>query len=439
MIQVIKKLLNNKQDVFLTGGGGTGKSYLIRRLKEEYGTKMVVVSTTGLSALNIGGRTIHSYFKTGICDSIRCLSTFHPLLKYRDNTRTARQKKQEFIRPFKYLDILVIDECSMMSAEYLDMILTIITEMKTLDPSINFNIIFTGDLLQLPPVSGSPIYYHPFFQQAQMINLTKVYRTDNKPFAHMLSKIRLGIWDDKMAKYLLSLRPTTEPRGEKLVLVPTNQQASYINNIALKNLNEEIIDIPFTVTHTKGYSVNPQTVQNVMKSISLSTESLKIAKGARVIIKQNIFDSGVVNGDTGIVVDYDNSIFGQLSEITIKLDRNGQKVRITTQTLELNDYRIHTIPVVLAYAITIHSSQGQSIDSYVLDTENMFSPGHFYVGISRATNPHNLNIISDLQNLYNQITNINRGAYQFYINKINQNLAITEKNKGLFLTKGVLV
>lgn len=391
-LEAYKTLETTQKHLFLTGRAGTGKSTFLNYIRANLAKNFVVLSPTGIAAVNIGGQTIHSF-----CN-------FNPntdLEKARKKGK--RQKKSKLI---KKLEMLVIDEISMVRADLLDMLDAFLREAKqNIKPFGGLQMVFIGDLYQLPPVlkkENEEFFYQayktPYFFSARsfkyilqhypdqlvMIELQKIHRQKDPVFIELLNKVRNGKTDlDLIQKINQNYNPDWEDLvNEYVVLTTTNRTAQEINQENLESL-----DSPEMVY--EGY------IEGKFKERDLPTElflSLKV--GARVMFVKNDPEKKWVNGSLGFVTQVHDGF------VSVKLD-SGQEVMVDEVSWDLykaefNEEKnkieqkiegsFHQLPLKLAWAITIHKSQGQTFEKVVLNLENgAFAAGQVYVALSRCT------------------------------------------------------
>lgn len=394
-LEVLKKHLQTRH-VLLTGGGGVGKSYLsselITNLRKE-GKQVIVLGSTGVSAVNVNGQTIHSFFCFGISANLE---------QMRRNDRYNASRIKELNKMLYNADLLIIDEISMVSANLMEMI-----HYRLQNGSFDGSLLFVGDFFQLPPVqkiqsqqslfdsmefafeSGAWSYYDPL-----IIELTKTKRTDDKEFFALLNQIRIGQKNEMLLQsltrfqkqdYVYENRPT--------VLFGRNKEADRMNLQRLSQLQGE----PIVLKAKQKNHVNSLHVKRIetwKKNLPVP-EDLVLKIDAQVLFCTNKWGT-YYNGQRGVIKAVDE----QYVDVE---KQNGDIVRVERQeytlseNISLNDtieerplVSIEQFPLKLAYAITIHKSQGMSIDTLVCNIDHIFEKSQFYVAISRAKNPQML-------------------------------------------------
>lgn len=382
------EILKSGANVFLTGEAGTGKSYTINKFVEWlYSTNKnyEITATTGIAASHINGITIHSFSGMGIKRRL----TDAQIAFIRNN-----QWKAATIRE---TDVVIIDEISMMDAvalEDLDKIFRAI-KSKTL-PFGGMQMVFVGDFYQLPPVvQGSEERKFAFQSEAwkaanpAICYLTEQYRQSEGKFMEILSAIRKEEITDEHIQILSQCQMQEMPETK---LFTHNVDVDELNAKKLREIEEK--------EHVyQMHSGGNEHIVSTLKRQCLSPEILKLKRGAVVMFTRNGFDKGYVNGTTGKVVDFLNG----MPVIEIK----GGK-RITPEQAEWrresrrgNEGWIKQIPLKLAWAITIHKSQGMSLDTACIDLSKVFEYGQGYVAISRMVSLDGLHITGVSKEVFN--------------------------------------
>lgn len=395
MVQKLQELLKS-HNVLLTGGGGVGKSYLTSELitqMKKIGKQVVVLGSTGVSAVNVNGQTIHSFFAFGISSSLE-------ELKRHDKYAKARIK--ELNKILYSADLLVIDEISMVSANLLDMI-----KMRLQNAKFSGSLLFVGDFYQLPPVKSSNNPYDLFddvefafesssweYFEPLIVELSITKRTDDKEFFAILSSIRKGEYNEEIDGYLQRLRCNQKVLDfHPTILFGTNKEADRKNLQKLQEIDSVQVVLPAKEKlHVQGLHENK--IKSWKNALPIPAQ-LVLKIGATILFCTNKWGS-YYNGERGVVKDIDEEF------LHVQKD-NGQIVKVTRQEYTLNEnimlndeitdkplFSLEQFPVKLAYAITIHKSQGMSIDTLVCNIDNIFEKSQFYVAISRAKNPQNL-------------------------------------------------
>lgn len=377
-----------EKSLFITGKAGTGKSTLLRLFKNTTRKKTVVLAPTGIAALNVKGQTIHSFFG------------FPPKLFGKSDIKKRRNR-----RMYKNIEVLIIDEISMVRADLLDNIDYFLRlNRENPMPFGGVQLVCFGDLFQLPPVVASDIeaelfkmqYESPYFFSAQifqegfqveMLELRKVYRQDNRHFLRLLEAIRLNQIDrDDLEDINDRYNPDFEAQDFYITLSARNATVNTINEKELKRipLEEKI----YQATTTGLF--NPKLFP--------AEAILRLKLSAQVMFIKNDPNREFVNGTIGKVVKLESD------SITVMVEESEEKhryVEVSRMDWEILKYKesledpnkIETevvgtfkqFPLRLAWAITIHKSQGKTFDKVIIDLgKGAFEHGQTYVALSRC-------------------------------------------------------
>ena len=377
------ELLQGEGPVFLTGEAGSGKSFLAHCFIETRNSRdFPILASTGAASVLVGGRTLHSFLGLGILKG-GIEATVLKALKDRRVCRRIKKAKG-----------LVIDEISMISGETFraaEMICRLAREENR--PWGGLKIIVVGDFAQLPPVErhrvGSPdwafksrIWAETGFQSAV---LKQNVRSRNLEFLQVLNRVRRGQVDDSVRSFLRARSKELPKEFEGTRLFPRRVQADQYNECRLLKLPGKIRYFPTEYTGEKRYVT-------AMKKYSPLPEELKLIEGALVMLRQNDPCGRWINGSTGTLVGFGNEF------LKIEL-LNGRSIEIEKATFSLLDAEgkvraeVINYPVTLAWAATIHKSQGMTLDRLAVNLEGLWEPGHAYVALSRITEPDNLWLI----------------------------------------------
>ena len=394
-------LLNTKEHVFLTGRAGSGKTTLLQEVIKATDKNTVVVAPTGVAAINAGGVTIHSFFQLPPSNFLPVETSFmgegyttRSLLK--QHLKVSEDKR----RLIQELEMLIIDEISMVRADLLDAIDFTLRYLRgSTQPFGEVQVVMVGDLYQLPPVvndaewSAFKDYYNtPYFfdslvwKQAKMIplELKKVYRQKDQDFLNVLNNIRDGKpRPEDLA--LLNTRhvPAEEASSDAILLTTHNRKADRINQKEL-----EAIKSPKLVFEAKvAGKFNEWTYP--------AAEKMILKKGAKVMFIRNDREQRYYNGKLAEVVSYD----AQLEKLKVKFQDDQTTCLIEKALWENIKYGTEDngkitqevtgsftqFPVRLAWAVTVHKSQGLTLEAVRLDLESSFAAGQTYVALSRCT------------------------------------------------------
>lgn len=376
--------------LFITGRAGTGKSTLLQIFRRSTPKNVVVLAPTGVAALNVGGQTIHSLFG------------FPPRLIMPENVRPNRRYR----RLFENLEVLIIDEISMVRADVMDAIdLALKLNRNSQRPFGGVQLILFGDLYQLPPIVSSQEekyyfsqrYANAYFFSAdcldtidlEMIELRQVYRQDSRHFLRLLEAIRNASVDfDELDALNERHIPEFSPEeGENyLTLAARNATVNSLNTTKLAELNNPEM---LYIAQVKG---------NFPENLFPVPAALKLKVGAQVMTVRNDNDKQYVNGTIGTIIECKTeSVIILVSEDgkprTIEVGYEEWDVIRYTATGTPEETKIGTetlgtykqLPVALAWAVTIHKSQGKTFDKIVIDLgSGAFEHGQTYVALSRC-------------------------------------------------------
>ena len=375
--ETVLNILKLGKNVFITGSAGTGKSYLLKQyikyLKERdiYPT---VVAPTGISASHLKGQTIHSFFSLGIRDKID-----DGYIEYLLDKRYLRKK-------FSKLKVLIIDEVSMVSPEIFSAMDMILQSFKgSIEPFGGVQVVISGDFFQLPPISKKSkekrfAWQSESWRDLNLIScyLEEKFRQEDNKLIKVLDDIRSGNVTDLThsilkSRYNRDLNPNFTPTK----LYTHNFDVDRINNSELEKLKGKA---KIFLYDSKGSSKN---VEKIFKS-SLVLKELTLKKGAVVIFIKNSYEDGYVNGTTGVVEKFDKK-----DGLPVVKIANGKKIKVDYQEWSIeNDSgeilaTVSQIPLRLAWAITVHKSQGMTLSSAQIDLSKTFEVGQGYVALSR--------------------------------------------------------
>ena len=370
----------SKQNIFITGKAGAGKTTLLEYFRNNSKKNFVILASTGISAIKAKGKTIHSFF------------LFPARILINEKIKRLRSKV------ISKIDTILIDECSMIRCDVLDAIDQSLRLNRNSNKSFGgIQIILLGDLHQLPPVIREnereifnnfyPVGHYFFnancFEESNIktYELTKVFRQKDKNFINILNNIRSGKVNDNDLEVLNNrvINQNSDIPSETIILSPTNKRVDSINNLNLQNINNETFS--YESSETGDFKEKP------------ADEILELKVGAQVMLIKNDFKSPKrwVNGSIGVVT--------QLTENSIQLKIKNKIYNIKQDTWEKFDYLIkdgqvvHEVvatftqyPIKLAWAVTIHKSQGQTFEKAIIDLDRgSFAPGQTYVALSRVT------------------------------------------------------
>ncbi|HHH53000.1 MAG TPA: AAA family ATPase [Bacteroidetes bacterium] len=386
----LKLLENSDESFFITGSAGTGKSTLLRLFVETTSKKTVVLAPTGIAALNVRGQTIHSFFKLP--------PNFIPktAIKISKNSRI-----------YKNLDTIIIDEISMVRADLLDNIdLFLRINRKSPLPFGGVQMIFFGDLFQIPPVVSTEFekkylqenYETPYFFSANsiqnenfnlnFIELNQIFRQTNRNFINLLESIRTNQMDwDLLEELNERYNPKEYKEGLYITLSARNANVEKLNK-------EKLDELP-----GKEYNYPANIIGDFPRNTYPTNYDLSLKVGAQVMFLKNDSEKRYVNGTIGKVINLD------IDKIEVELSNDGKKEIVDVEYEEWDYVKYFTdfknpnnieqevigtfqqYPLKLAWAITIHKSQGKTFQNVIIDmgAKGAFAHGQTYVALSRCT------------------------------------------------------
>ncbi len=380
-------ILKSGQNVFITGSAGTGKTYLLNQFIHYLKERRIIpaiVAPTGIAASHLKGQTVHSYFSLGIRDSID------------DGYIEFLLEKKYLVTRFSKLKILIIDEVSMISPEIFSSMDQILRAFKgTVKPFGGVQVVLSGDFFQLPPVSKTYkekrfAWQSPAWKELELRTcyLEKKFRQDDDKLITILDEIRSGQVSEASHEIFNS-------RYHKELDIDFRPTKLYTHNIDVNRINDqELANLPgrptFFAHESKGSKKN---IEKIFKS-SLVLEELVLKKDAVVLFIKNNPEKGYINGTTGIVIGFDRNDTMPIVKITsgrnIKLDLEDWSIENESGSVIAT---VSQVPLRLAWAITIHKSQGMTLDAAEIDLTKTFEAGQGYVALSRIKNIEGLRLM----------------------------------------------
>ncbi len=399
-------ITETNESIFLTGKAGTGKTTFLKYLVEHSSKNMVVAAPTGVAAVNAGGVTLHSLFQL----------PFHPFLPTDNNRQELLSKiryQKQRIQLLRKIELLVIDEISMVRCDVLDAIDAILRSVRRnhSDPFGGIQVLFIGDLYQLPPVVTrnewdellANYYESPFFfdskavkeQMPLLMELNKIYRQKEESFVSLLNKVRNNLmekedFDALNRRFIPDFQPAIEDKY--ITLTSHNNQADSIN-FAKRNK----LDTPSFIYKARIEDEFPENLYPAEAELILK-EGMQV-----MFIKNDPVTKKYFNGKIGIV--------SSLSTDKITVNCDGDEIEVFEETWENTKYTLNRsdekleqkvlgrfiqYPLRMAWAITIHKSQGLTFEKVMIDAASSFSSGQVYVALSRCTSLEGIVLLSKI-------------------------------------------
>lgn len=381
------EVLKTGRNVFLTGSAGTGKTYLLNQYIEYLRNRKinpVVLAPTGIAASHINGMTIHSFFGLGVKEKVN-----DGLIKF--------LIKQKFIQNrLSQLEVLIIDEVSMISPDLFEAIDRILRKFKkSSQPFGGVQVVLSGDFFQLPPISKN-LREEKFIWQTllwgsadfKICYLKEKFRHDDSDLVNILDEIRSGAVSSETRELFESCYQREFSNGLKVTRLYThNADVDRINEEELNRLEGE--EFCFD-SENEG----PKKHRERIFKTSLVASELKLKVGALVIFVKNNYEKGYINGTLGKVVGFDD--YG--NEPIVKIF-SGRKILAKRERWEVENDKnevvatVRQIPLRLAWALTVHKSQGMTLDGAEIDLSKTFEIGQGYVALSRIRSIEGLRLL----------------------------------------------
>lgn len=391
---------NTNTCLFITGKAGTGKTTFIKRIQEEINKNFLVLAPTGIAAIAVGGQTMHSFFG-------------FPMQAMGPHTEVSLSNEK--IQILKETDTIIVDEASMVRSDMVDgMDRCLRMVFKTNMPFGGKQVIFVGDLFQLPPVvkegsadaemlhdlygAGLPFFYKAFVLKRMnlpKIEFQKVYRQSDEDFLNILNKMRNGeVTNEDLAVLNEHVKKEANSGEYSVTLTSFNYMAEKINDEKLNAIEEE------------EFCYQAEIHDDFKKNDAPVPEFLKLKVGAQVIFCRNYPQAGYMNGTIGRVSKLDEEhIFVTLengAEINVsKVDWENLQSKYNSQTHKMESEVVGSFtqfPLKLAWAITIHKSQGMTFDKMHFDlSRGTFQAGQAYVAISRLRSLNGLTLSNPIR------------------------------------------
>lgn len=367
------QVLKTGANVFLTGEPGSGKTHTVNAFVEwlrASGVEPSITAATGIAAAHVGGMTLHAWSGIGVASSLSPV----------DIDRIAN--REPVARRIGKAKVLIVDEISMLSAATLEMVDAVCREVRRSErPFGGLTVVLVGDFFQLPPVSrGNEVafcYESPVWRELNHIvcYLTEQFRQDDTDFLDMLSSMRAGHVGQHHRERLTGRHTNTTPR---------NAPRLFSHNADVNRINaEELARLPGN-THTFSMtSKGRETVVEGLKRGCLSPERLELKDGAAVMFTKNSPQGAFVNGTLGVVIGWGSD------GLPVVRIAGGKSITVEPAEWRVEEQvvvraSVTQVPLRLAYAMTVHKSQGMSMDAAVMDLSRAFEYGQGYVALSRV-------------------------------------------------------
>lgn len=377
----LEQMGNTNKSLFITGRAGTGKSTLLSYFRGTVKKRVAVLAPTGVAALNVEGQTIHSFFK----------------FKSDVTVESVKEQPLRATNLYNKVEAIIIDEVSMVRADLLDCVDTFLCRQRQNDsPFGGVQMIFIGDLYQLPPVVTRQemgvfthqVYDSPYFFSSksfknfklELIELDKIYRQTDEKFIETLNKVRVNAMTMSDFAYL-NTRCVPDNGDGKITLTTTKAAAEEVNMSHLKAIPEKPTILEGEVSGDFGKEYWPTAI------------NLQIKKGAQIMLLNNDRENRWVNGSLAKVKEIKKSgiiitLVGQTEELEVTINRWEISYLYVAEDGALKSRVIGSFtqyPLMLAWAITIHKSQGKTFDNLIVDVgAGTFAAGQTYVALSRG-------------------------------------------------------
>ncbi len=372
------KILASGANVFLTGAPGSGKTHLLNRFigyLRERDVPVAITAPTGIAATHIGGTTLHSWSGMGVRDAI-------------DEHVIEKILSKSYLRTrFEKTRVLIIDEVSMLTPGLFESVDALLRNIRfSTEPFGGIQVVLTGDFFQLPPIGDFPadgrfVWQTVTWQRLSptVCYLSERHRHSDSALVRLLDDLRKGEVSEESYSVLQS-------RFQHPLPATVRPTRLFTHNVDVDRINSEELNNLLDTEHAFSATLrgNPVIAEKMLQN-SLVTEELELKKGAFVMFIKNNFEQGYVNGTLGEVLGFDDD-----TGLPIIKTTTGSEILVFPEEWSMVDERgkklasIEQIPLRLAWAITVHKSQGMTLDAAEVDLSKAFDPGHGYVALSRV-------------------------------------------------------
>lgn len=385
----------DEKNIFITGPGGTGKTFSIKRIYKhaiESNKRIAVTALTGVASvlLDCNATTLHAWAGIGLCNKT-------------DTQIIKKISRSKFYRHnWENTDILIIDEISMMSCRVFELLNKIGKEIRNNNnPFGGIQIIFSGDFFQLPPVKETIFCFESEeFNKCfnNIIYLTKVFRQNDNVFKKLLLNMRIGQITRSSIELLKSkvLTNNSEIHNTTNItrLVPTKSKANELNDYFINNIKDKKYIYKRSVKETVDKLTKSEKIKldlmtenekeieyNYIKDSTLSEDKLILKKGAYVMCIANLdLELGIANGSTGVIIDFTPEKYPIVQFDKVKLP----VIKKEWKSENVPGISVYQVPLILAWGITIHKAQGLTLEKAIIDIgKDLFEAGQMYVALSR--------------------------------------------------------
>jgi ATP-dependent exoDNAse (exonuclease V) alpha subunit len=427
-MSTINRLVESRNHLFITGGAGVGKSHTLKALIQAYldeGKKVAKLASTGIAATHIGGQTLHSFFKIGTANSVE-------ILKEKSLLNAPKALKNLI----STLDLIVIDEISMVSSGVFEIIW-----LRLEQGGFEGKLVVAGDFLQLSPIIKrddiqlfqkhyplipiETVFGYAFEAPAWELCQFETYwlevnkRTDNHSFIRVLNDFRHGhfraIHQRYMENFLKGVDETTNPT----YLYAKNIDVKAQNLQALEKHSGDLYQYNAIINEGEK-SISDDEIKRFLDEARV-VEELQLKEGVPILFLRNSWN--YYNGEKGVIkhLSHDAIHIQKSDGHFLKLEREKfskmvfveEKVDGETVLVEKERFSVEQFPITLAYALTIHKSQGMSLSEMVIEADGIFAPAQFYVALSRARDPYKVVIKTNNTN-FKRFVYTDKKAVNFY-------------------------